>query len=130
MRRLDQLWWDVTRQWMQIYTFAPMVIGARLSAAATAGTRPSARHQAEMSRMAVEKGEALAESAAALWFAAMQTQQRAWQRAWRVGRALPLSSDYDFATATARSVGQAWRPISRRVTANAKRLGARKRRQQ
>ena len=78
--------------------------------------------------MTVEKGEALAESGAAWWFAAMQTQQRAWQHAWRAGRPVPSLPDYALATSSLRSLGKAWRPVSRRVTSNAKRLSASKRR--
>lgn len=81
-----------------------------------------------MLRMSVEKGEALVESAAALWLAALDCQQRAWQRAWRAGRPLPSVSDYVSAGSSARHLGQAWRPISRRVTANARRLTANRRR--
>ena len=128
MRNAGRLWWDLNRQWMEIFTFAPLVISARVSSAAAAGTRPSARHQAEISRMTAEKGEALAESATAVWLSAMQMQQNAWQRAWRAGRPLPSPSDYALATSAVRSLGQAWRPISRRVKANARRLAAKKRR--
>jgi hypothetical protein len=77
-----------------------------------------------MTRMVVEKGEAMAESAAAVWIATVDAQQQAWQRAWRAGRAAPAPVDYALSAATARKLGNAVRPISRRVAANAKRLGA------
>ena len=120
-------WWTAARHWAEIYTFAPTVISERLLAAAAAGPRPTAEHQAEMTRMMVEKGEAVAESATAVWLATLESQQLAWQRAWRAGRAAPGPADYALAASTARKLGQAWGPVSRRVTANAKRLAAQKR---
>jgi hypothetical protein len=47
--------------------------------------------------------------------------------AWRAGRPLPLARDFALAASTARKVGGAWSPVSRRVAANAKRLRTRKR---
>jgi len=122
-------WWlSSARHWAEIATFSPLVIGERLFAMSIAGPKPSAAHQAEMTRMVIEKGEAMAESATALWFAAWHGQQLAWQKAWQAGRAAPAPADYVLAASTARKLGGAWSPISRRVTANAKRLGAKKRR--
>jgi hypothetical protein len=128
MQAYAAYWWTAAQRWSEIVAFAPLVIGARLSSAATAGARPGARHRAEMTRMVVEKSEALAESAAAVWLVALESQQLAWQRAWRAGRPAPAPADYALAVATARRLGQAWRPVSRRVTANAKRLAPTKRR--
>lgn len=128
MKAFGTMWWLAARHWAEISAFSPLVIGERVLATAAAGARPSAGHQAEMTRMVVEKGEAVAESATALWLAALEGQQLAWQRAWRSGRAAPAPADYALTAATARKLGQAWSPVSRRVTANAKRLGAKKRR--
>jgi hypothetical protein len=75
-----------------------------------------------MTRMVVEKGQAVAESATALWLAAAEAQQQAWQRAWRAGRPAPVPADYALSVATARKFGNSVGPISRRVSANAKRL--------
>lgn len=127
MKAYGTYWWITARHWAEISAFAPLVIGERLLAAATAGATPTAAHQAEMTRMVREKGEAMAESAAALWLAAFESQQLAWQRAWRAGRAAPAPADFAWSAASARKLGQAWSPVSRRVTANAKRLSARKR---
>ncbi|MGZ8273058.1 MAG: hypothetical protein ACXWUM_04020 [Burkholderiaceae bacterium] len=126
MKTYGTAWWLAARHWAEICTFSPLVISERVLAAAAAGPRPTAEHQAEMTRMVVEKGEAVAESATALWFAAVESQQLAWQRAWRAGRATPTPADYALSAATARKLGQAWSPVSRRVTANAKRLAAKK----
>ena len=121
------LWLTAARHWMEISACAPWVISERMLSAAAAGAHPSARHKAEMTRMVVEKGEAAAESATALWLAAVESQQLAWQRAWRTGRAVPFPADYALAASTARKLGHALGPVSRRVTANAKRLSAKKR---
>ena len=126
MKAYGTMWFLAARHWAEISALSPLVISERVLAAATAGARPSAEHQAEMTRMVVEKGEAVAESATALWFAAVESQQLAWQRAWRAGRASPAPADYALSSATARKLGQALSPVSRRVTANAKRLAAKK----
>jgi hypothetical protein len=123
------MWWTAARRWAEITTLSPLVISERMRAAAAAGTRPTAAHRAEMNRMVVEKGQAAAESATTLWFAAIESQQLAWQRAWRAGRVAPLPIDYAPTTSTARKLAQALSPVSRRVTANAKRLTAKKRKQ-
>ncbi|MGZ8255749.1 MAG: hypothetical protein ACXWVT_12920 [Burkholderiaceae bacterium] len=127
MKAYRTMWWNTARHWAAISAFSPLVISERVLAAATSGAVPTAAHQAEMTRMVVEKGEAVAESATALWFVAVESQQLAWQRAWRAGRAAPLPADYALAASTARKLGQAWSPVSRRVAANAKRLAAKKR---
>ena len=127
MKAYGTMWYLAARHWAEISAFSPLVISERVLAAAAAGGRPSAEHQAEMTRMVVEKGEAVAESATALWFAAVESQQLAWQRAWRAGRASPAPADYALSNAMARKLGQALSPVSRRVTANAKRLAAKKR---
>lgn len=128
MKAYGTMWWIAARHWAEISAFSPMVISERMLAAAASGAVPTAAHQAEMTRMVVEKGEAVAESATALWLAAVESQQLAWQRAWRAGRASPVPADYALAASTARKLGQAWSPVSRRVTANAKRLATKKRR--
>ena len=127
MKAYGTMWWLAARHWAEISAFSPLVISERVLAAAAAGARPTAEHQAEMTRMVVEKGEAVAESAAALWFAAVESQQLAWQRAWRAGRASPAPADFALTAATARKLGHSLSPVSRRVTANAKRLAAKKR---
>lgn len=127
MKAYGTLWRIAARHWTEIAAFAPLVISERVLSAAAAGARPTARHQAEMTRMVVEKGEAVAESAMALWLAALDSQQIAWQRAWRTGRAVPAPADFAMAASTARKLGRSLGPVSRRVTANAKRLSARKR---
>jgi len=127
MKAYGTLWWAAARHWTEIAAFAPTVISERVLSAAAAGARPTARHQAEMNRMVVEKGEAAAESAMALWLAAVDSQQCAWQRAWRAGRAVPVPADFALAATTARKLGRSLAPVSRRVTANAKRLSARRR---
>jgi hypothetical protein len=127
MKAYGTFWWIATRHWSEISVFSPLVIGERMLSAANAGTRPSARHQAEMARMVAEKGEAVAESATALWLAGVASQQLAWQRAWRSGRAAPIPADFALTEGAARKLGHSLSPISRRVKANAKRLAARKR---
>ena len=127
MKTYGSTWWTAARRWAEITTLSPLVISERMRAAATAGPRPTAEHRAEMSRMVVEKGQAAAESATSLWFAAIESQQLAWQRAWRAGRVAPLPVDYAPTASTARKLAQALTPVSRRVTANAKRLTAKKR---
>jgi hypothetical protein len=127
MKAYGTLWWIAARHWSKISTLAPLVISERVLSAASAGARPTARHKAEMTRMVAEKGEAVAESATALWLAAVEGQQLAWQRAWRTGRAVPAPADYALAASNARKLGHALGPVSRRVTANAKRLSAKKR---
>jgi hypothetical protein len=128
MKPYATYWWTAAVQWAEICAFAPLVISERLWAAATAGSNPSAQHQAEMTKMVVEKGEALAEAGAAVWLAWIDSQQLAWQRAWRAGRAAPVPADFALAASTARRYGAALRPVSRRVSANARRLAARRRR--
>lgn len=127
MKAYGTFWWIAARHWAEISAWAPLVIGERLLSAASAGPRPSARHQAEMTRMVLEKGQAVVESSAALWLAGVASHQLAWQRAWQAGRALPVPADYALTAAGARGFGHALRPISRRVSANARRLAARKR---
>jgi hypothetical protein len=127
MKAYGTLWWIAARHWTEIATASPLVISERVRSAAAAGVRPTERHQAEMTRMVVEKGEAVAESAMALWMAALHNQQLAWQRAWRNGRAVPVPADFALAASTARKLGRSLSPVSRRVTANAKRLSAGKR---
>ncbi len=126
MQAYATLWWTAARHWAEIASLSPMVMGERLLAMSVAGPQPSAAHQAEMTRMVIEKGEAMAESATALWLATLHGQQLAWQRAWRSGRAVPSPGDLALAASTARKLGHTLSPVSRRVTANAKRL-ARKR---
>lgn len=126
MQAYGTLWRIAARHWTAIATSSPLVISERVRSAAAAGARPTARHQAEMTRMVVEKGEAVSESAMALWLAALHSQQLAWQRAWRGGRAVPVPADFALAASTARKLGRSLDPVSRRVTANAKRLSARK----
>jgi hypothetical protein len=127
MSSYTALWWETARHWTEIAAFSPLVMSERLIAmATTAGSPPTVAHQAEMTRMVAEKTEAVAESAAAFWLAAMHGQQVAWQRAWRAGRPAPAPVDYALGATTAQKYVQAWSPVSRRVTANAKRLAARK----
>ena len=123
MQAYATLWWTAARHWAEIASFSPMVMGERLFAMGVAGPQPSLAHQAEMTRMVIEKGEAMAESATAVWLAALHGQQVAWQRAWRSGRPVPSPADLALAASTARKLGNAWSPVSRRVAANAKRLG-------
>jgi hypothetical protein len=125
MKAYNTLWWIAARHWSEIAFFSPLVISQRMLAAMQ---RPSVRQQAEMTRMVVEKGEAAAESAAALWLSALQSNQLAWQRAWLAGRVAPAPADFALTAASARRLGGALRPISRRVGANARRLSAPKRR--
>jgi hypothetical protein len=120
------LWRTTARHWTEISALSPLVISERVLSAATTGARPTARHQAEMRRMVVEKGEAVTESAMAVLLAAAASHQLAWQRAWRAGRAAPMPADYALAASTARKLGHSLSPVSRRVKANAKRLSARK----
>lgn len=127
MQAYTTLWWTAARHWAQIASYSPLVIGERVLAMGLAGPQPSAAHQAEMARMVIEKGEAMAESFTSMWLASIHGQQLAWQKAWRAGRAVPLAHDFALAASTARKYGGAWSPISRRVTANATRLSARKR---
>ena len=126
MKTYGTFWWIAARHWSEIALFSPLVISQRLL---DAMQQPSVRQQAEMTRMVVEKGEAVAESATVLWLSALESNQLAWQRAWRAGRAVPAPADYTLTAASARKFGRALKPVSRRVTANAKRLSARKRRQ-
>lgn len=126
MQAYATLWWTAARHWAEIASYSPLVIGERLLAMSVAGPQPSAAHQAEMARMVIEKGEAVAETFTSLWLATLHGQQAAWQRAWSAGRPVPLAQDFALGAATARRFGGAWRPVSRRVTANAKRLRGRK----
>jgi hypothetical protein len=128
MKEYGTLWWTTARHWAEISAYSPFVMGERVLAATLAGPRPGAAQQAEMSRMVMEKGAAAAETAAALWLAAFETQQLAWQRAWRAGRAVPIPADFALSAGTARTLGRAWQPFSRRVNANARRLAAKRRR--
>lgn len=123
MQAYATLWWTAARHWAEIASFSPLVMSERLLAMSVAGPQPSAAHQAEMTRMVIEKGEAVAESASAVWLAALHGQQLAWQRAWRSGRPVPSPADLALAATTARKLGNAWSPMSTRVAANAKRLG-------
>jgi len=127
MKAYGTLWRIAARHWTEIAASSPLVISERVRSAAAAGAWPTARHQAEMTRMVVEKGEAVAESAMALWLATLHSQQLAWQRAWRAGRAVPAPADFALAASTARKLGRSLGPVSRRVTSNAKRLSAGKR---
>jgi hypothetical protein len=128
MQAYATLWWTAARHWAEIASYSPFVIGERLVAMSVAGPQPSAAHQAEMTRMVIEKGEAVAESATALWLAALHGQQLAWQKAWASGRAVPAPQDLQLAASTARKLGRALSPVSTRVAANARRLAAKKRR--
>lgn len=127
MQAYTTLWWTAARHWAEIASFSPLVIGERMLAIGLAGPQPSAAHQAEMARMVLEKGEAMAESFTSMWLASLHGQQLAWQKAWRAGRPMPLAQDFALAASTARKFGGAWSPVSRRVAANARRLNSRKR---
>jgi hypothetical protein len=109
-------------QMAQIFWFAPLVIGERLMGIAAGGHRPSERQQREVIDMVTEKQLAGLQVATSLWLATLQAQQQAWLTAWSAGRALPDWQDLALTATTARQLGRAWSPVSRRVKTNATRF--------
>jgi hypothetical protein len=121
------LWWTSALQTAQIGWHAPVVISQRLLRLAASGPQPGVADQREWIRMVVEKNEAAFDSAVSFWTAALQGQQRAWQRALWAGR-LVTPQDFLLDATTARRLGRSLAPVTRRVKSNARRLTRRKRR--
>lgn len=101
----------IARQLTELAFAAPQVVAHRTLRMASAGSRPSARDQAEFMRMGTEKVAAFYQSWGAMWMS-MWSMQFDFMRS--------LSS-------AALSVGGAGLgPVHRRAVANAKRLGRRR----
>jgi hypothetical protein len=107
---------------------APQVIGARVAMLSGQGAG-SARDQAELSRMLVEKHSAATESWLALWSdAAGQCQQagvRFWSAFFSGNVAGMLAANALSAAASMASANRMLKPYQRRATANARRLSKR-----
>jgi hypothetical protein len=110
-------WWRNSMTLWEIGFAAPQVIAHRVQRMALAGPRPGARDQREFTRMGQEKAEAFAESMMAMGLRMLQGQQA-------MGASM-LATDLRPWLAT---MAEGMKPVHRRVTANARRLGGAKRR--
>jgi hypothetical protein len=110
-------WWRNTMTLWEIAFAAPQVIFHRMQRIALAGPRPGRRDQLEFTRMGQEKAEAFAESLMAMGL-------RMWQGHQAMGASL-LAHDLRPWLAT---MADGLKPVHRRVTANARRLGGARRR--
>jgi hypothetical protein len=110
-------WWRNTMTLWEIAFAAPQVIFHRMQRIALAGPRPGRRDQLEFTRMGQEKAEAFAESLMAMGL-------RMWQGQLAMGASV-LTHDLHPWLAT---MADGLKPVHRRVTANARRLGGARRR--
>jgi hypothetical protein len=109
-------WWRNSMTLWEIGLATPQVIAHRLQRMALAGPRPGARDQREFTRMGQEKAEAFTESLMAMTL-------RMWQGQQALGTSV-LAHDLRPLLAT---MAEGMKPVHRRVTANARRLGGLKR---
>ncbi|MDB5818227.1 MAG: Proline dehydrogenase [Rhizobacter sp.] len=116
----------------EIAVAAPQVISARLAQMALAGSTPNKAEQAEFSLMGMEKVNAFGESMQAMAVPLLNTQQvlaKTLAQQW-----LHLLSPFAFRQPSGRALERSMMrvmdtglaPVHRVVTANARRLGARK----
>ena len=107
------------RQAAELAVAAPQVIAHRLARLALAGAAPDARDRREFTRMGAEKVAAFQQSWWQMGVAALAAQQR-------VALAMMSGNPARVAQALARAgtdvAAQGLAPVSRRATANAKRL--------
>lgn len=108
----------------------PQVVTHRLGRIATAGPDPSSVDRDEIYRMTTEKVAAFYESWAAMQVEGMRLSQELWlsslQAAWTPWLA-PTGYKRKLRRGTARIAAHGLSPISRRASANARRLAKRKR---
>lgn len=119
---LATLAWETAAQMARISWYAPLVVAQRTANITAAGHTPSARQKRENRTMISEKQVAAAQVATSVWLATMQAQQRAWLAAWGAGRLVPGWQDVALTNKTARQLGRALSPVTRRVKSNAARL--------
>ena len=125
----------VARHSAAIALTAPQVVAHRLARMALAGPFPGARDQLEFTRMGAEKVAAFYESWHAMYAEGWRIQQEAWAAAMRAawfpwqgrapGAAHALAA---WQRAATRMLAQGMAPVSRRTSANARRLRTAKRR--
>jgi hypothetical protein len=117
----------IARQTLGLSLAVPQVVAHRAGRMAAAGSTPSARDRKEFALMGTEKVAAFYESWAAMGWAALQAQQRAWTgmmfAPW--GR---LPSTSTLANQPLPLLYHVLAPVHRRAVGNAKRLGRTKRR--
>jgi len=146
------LWTDLALKTGEMLAASAQVITHRTSRMVSAGTSPNARDRKEFTRMGLEKVEAAGESAWAMAQQMSRTQMelgiKAWQDMAHAGvawmsvagsRSLPQAlakqshlvksvarsaqSAQRLSDATARVTSRGLKPVHRKATANAKRLG-------
>jgi hypothetical protein len=110
-------WWRNAMTLWEIGFAAPQVIAHRLQRMALAGPRPGRRDQREFTRMGQEKAEAFAES----WMAMVL-------RMWQGQQAMDASMFQQGLRPWLATMAEGMKPVHRRVTANARRLGGARRR--
>ena len=122
----------LNKQTAELMTAAPQVVAHRITRMALAGNKPSASDQREFHLMSAEKVDAFGESWRAmglqLWKSQSQlaaSMMQGWGAGASAGAALsplgPFAAAWQAATLDILSQGM--RPVHRRATANAKRLG-------
>lgn len=112
-------WLDLATSSLELMQGSAVVIAARTTAMAAAGTNPSAKHDREMKRMVDEKVSASAESMARMAVTAGAACQSMFVRSMLGGRA-PTASQVQRLTTNVLEAGMA--PYKRTVRSNVKRL--------
>jgi hypothetical protein len=114
--------------WMkmwQLTTVAPMVIGYRLTGMALAGSKPTARHRREVTRMGQEKVDAWYEAAQATGMRLMQANMAMGtlllRQAWGAAPA-PAAFANSVNKLSSDLLADTLAPYHRRVVANSRRL--------
>ena len=108
----------------------PQVVAHRMARMASAGSNPSARDRDEFYLMGAEKVAAFYESWAAMQLEGYRLSQQLWlsslQSAWMPWLAGPRPGKRQARRAANRILAQGLRPVTRRASANARRLAKRK----
>jgi len=129
-------WWTLAMRCSDIAFQAPTVMQQRMALLSASKGKLSVATQRETSRMVTEKLQAAGEMQWVMWQNVLTMQQQ-WLRGWMSTQSAATPAGRRSAAAiawhrTARSApgmaARALAPMQRRVTANAKRLGSKKRR--
>jgi hypothetical protein len=118
----------LSRQASELMLAAPQVVAHRLQRMARAGAQPSAKDRLEFQRMGLEKVAAFNESWRAMGLQLLKSQQQlgaAMLRGGVKGAAVP-SAAAAWQQAMLDIASQGLRPVHRRATANARRLGGKR----
>lgn len=125
----------LTTQASQLAFAVPQVVAHRVSRMLSAGARPSAADRREFDRMGAEKLAAFGESWLAMGTQMLAAQQSlaasmlgAWSNPWTFGAPALMQGARDVHDAALGVLGSGLAPVHRRAVANARRLGAGRRR--